>query len=37
LNTFKPIPLDDEKFLQHTAYGMTKTILEPIQKIIQHD
>lgn len=37
LNTFKPIPLDDEKFLKHTAYGMTKTILEPIQEIISHD
>lgn len=37
LNTFKPIPLDDEKFLKHTAFGMTKTILEPIQEIITHD
>lgn len=37
LNTYKPIPLDDEKFLKHTAYGMTKTILEPIKKIIKHD
>lgn len=37
LNTFKPIPLDDEKFLKHTAFGMTKTILEPIQEILTHD
>ena len=37
LNTFKPIPLDDEKFLQHTAFGMTKNILTPIKDIIDYD
>ena len=35
LNTFKPIPLDDEKFLQHTAYGMTKNILTPIKELLE--
>ncbi|MBX2959501.1 MAG: hypothetical protein KF732_06040 [Flavobacteriales bacterium] len=37
LNTFKPIPLDDAKFLQHTAFGMTKNILTPIKEIIDYD
>lgn len=37
LDSFIPINLDNEKFLVHTANGMTKNILTPIKEIIEHD
>ena len=37
LDSFIPISLENEKFKVHTAYGMTKNILNPIKEIIEND
>ena len=33
LKDFKPVPLNNPAFLQHTAWGMTKTFVDTIQKV----
>lgn len=37
IDQYESISIDDKKFLNHTAFGMTKNILEPIKEILDYD